>query len=189
MPIIDTDSQTDSQTDAQMPNNPWQMTDADGLRLLQNNVSLPMGYAQLKHYLPHRYPFMLVDKVTSCRPDSHIIGYKNVSINEPFFQGHFPDNPIMPGVLIIEAMAQLSGILGFISEGATSAEGYLFLFAGMDKVRFKQPVVSGDCVQLKSELILHKHEVYKFASEAYVEGTMVASAQLTLVRQVCHVTA
>lgn len=161
----------------------WQMTAEDAQLLLDKSVSLPMGYEQLKRYLPHRYPFMLVDRVTACGSNSWITGYKNVTINEPFFQGHFPKEPIMPGVLIVEALAQLSGILAFISEGVTAEDGYLFLFAGMDKVRFRAPVVPGDQLVLKSKLLLQKRELYKFDCKAYVDDKLAASAQLMIMRQ------
>ncbi len=161
----------------------WQMTVEDAQLLLDKSVSLPMGYEQLKRYLPHRYPFMLVDRVTACGSNSWITGYKNVTINEPFFQGHFPQEPIMPGVLIVEALAQLSGILAFINEGITAEDGYLFLFAGMDKVRFRAPVLPGDQLVLKSKLLLQKRALYKFDCKAYVADKVAASAQLMIMRQ------
>lgn len=161
----------------------WQMTAEDEQLLLDKSVSLPMGYEQLKRYLPHRYPFMLVDRVTACGSNSWITGYKNVTINEPFFQGHFPQEPIMPGVLIVEALAQLSGILAFINEGVTAEEGYLFLFAGVDKARFRAPVVPGDQLVLKSKLLLQKRDLYKYDCKAYVADKLAASAQLMIMRQ------
>lgn len=159
------------------------MTSDDHLALDKAGVTLPMGYSQLKHYLPHRYPFMLLDRVISCRPGLSITGYKNVTFNEPFFQGHFPDVPIMPGVLIVEAMAQLSGVLGFISKGKTSEDGYLYLFAGVDKVRFKKQVVPGDQLILTSELTMEKQDIYKFNCRAYVGEKLAASAQVMIARQ------
>lgn len=168
---------------AKNQNTAWQMTAEDEALLSAKEVSLPLGYAQLKRYLPHRYPFMLVDRVTACSPDSWIVGRKNVSINEPFFQGHFPDEPIMPGVLIIEALAQVSGILAFIHEGVTAEDGYLFLFAGIDKVRFKRPVVPGDQLVLKSAMVMDKRSVYKFDCQAFVDDKLAASAQVMIVRQ------
>ncbi|WP_227526196.1 3-hydroxyacyl-ACP dehydratase FabZ [Psychrobacter sp. FDAARGOS_221] len=161
----------------------WEMSELDEQFLAQNSVRMPMAYDQLKSYLPHRYPFMLIDRVTACCPNTWITGYKNVSINEPFFQGHFPEEPIMPGVLIVEALAQLSGILAFVSEGITAEDGYLFLFAGVDKVRFKNPVVPGDQLILKSELILTKRNIYKFDCRAYVDDKLAANAQLMIIRQ------
>ena len=161
----------------------WQMTAEDAQLLLDKAVNLPMGYEQLKRYLPRRYPFMLVDRVTACGSNSWITGYKNVTINEPFFQGHFPQEPIMPGVLIIEALAQISGILAFINEGVTAEEGHLFLFAGVDKARFRAPVVPGDQLVLKSKLLLQKRDLYKFDCKAYVADKLAASAQLMIMRQ------
>lgn len=161
----------------------WQMTQEDEQILLDKAVTLPMDFKQLKRYLPHRYPFMLIDRVTACGANSWITGYKNVTINEPFFQGHFPQQPIMPGVLIVEAMAQLSGILAFIKEGVTAEEGYLFLFAGVDKARFRAPVLPGDQLLLKSKLLLQKRDLYKFDCTAYVDDKLAASAQLMIMRQ------
>lgn len=162
---------------------PWQMTAEDEQNLAAKSVTLPMAYDQLKRYLPHRYPFMLVDRVTACDAESWITGYKNVTVNEPFFQGHFPEQPIMPGVLIIEALAQLSGILAFISQGVTAEDGYLFLFAGVDKVRFKCPVVPGDQLVLKSKLLVQKRDLYKYECMAYVDNKLAASAQLMIMRR------
>ena len=161
----------------------WEMTAEDEQHLASKSVALPMNYKQLKRYLPHRYPFMLVDRVSACDGESWITGHKNVSINEPFFQGHFPDEPIMPGVLIVEAMAQVSGVLAFISQGITAEDGYLFLFAGVDKVRFRNQVVPGDQLVLKSKLLMQKREIYKFDCKAYVDDKLAANAQLMIIRQ------
>ena len=111
---------------------------------------LPMQTQTIREYLPHRYPFLLVDRVTEVTENA-IVGYKNVSINEEFMQGHFPGYPIMPGVLIVEAMAQISGVLGFIMNDEKPRAGSLFLFAGAEKIRFKKQVVPGDQLVLKSE--------------------------------------
>ncbi|WP_366513648.1 3-hydroxyacyl-ACP dehydratase FabZ [Psychrobacter sp.] len=165
------------------------MTVADEQMLADKSITLPLNYNQLKRYLPHRYPFMLIDRVVACGTNSWITGYKNVTINEPFFQGHFPAHPIMPGVLIIEAMAQLSGILAFISEGVTAEDGYLFLFAGVDKVRFKTPVVPGDQLVIQSKLILQKRDLYKFESKAYVDNKLAATGELMIMRQQTTATA
>nr|WP_131669554.1 3-hydroxyacyl-ACP dehydratase FabZ [Psychrobacter pygoscelis] len=145
--------------------------------------TMPMTFETLKHYLPHRYPFMLIDRVTSCEPNHCIEGLKNVSFNEPYFTGHFPDVPIMPGVLMVEAMAQISGVLGFISAGLTAEDGYLYLFAGVDKVRFKRQVIPGDQLILRSNLLMQKRGIYKFDCSAYVDDTMAASAQIMIARQ------
>lgn len=149
----------------------------------ERQIVLPLKYDQIKHYLPHRYPFMLIDRVTACSPNHWITGYKNITINEELFNGHFPDNPIMPGVLMIEAMAQLSGILGFISEGQTAEDGYLYLFAGVDKVRFKKMVSTGDTLVVRSKAIMNKRDVYKFGCTAHVDGQLACSAEIMIARQ------
>lgn len=159
------------------------LSQADLDRLQEQNLSLPLGYHQIKHYLPHRYPFMLIDRVTAVSADHWITGYKNITINEELFNGHFPDNPIMPGVLMVEAMAQLSGILGFISAGQTSESGYLYLFAGVDKVRFKKLVSTGDTLVIRSKLITAKRDIYKFECTAHVEDKLACSAEIMIARQ------
>lgn len=162
----------------------YDLLTADDLSALnQRRVVLPLKYDQIKHYLPHRYPFMLIDRVTACSPDNWITGYKNITINEELFNGHFPDNPIMPGVLMVEAMAQLSGILGFISAGQTSEDGYLYLFAGVDKVRFKKMVSTGDTLVIRSKAIMNKRDVYKFNCTAHVDGQLACSAEIMIARQ------
>lgn len=159
------------------------MTDEDKAALAERNVVLPLKYDSLKHYLPHRYPFMLLDRVTAVSPDNWITGYKNITANEEIFNGHFPDNPIMPGVLMIEAMAQLSGVLGFISAGQTSEDGYLYLFAGVDKVRFKKLVSTGDTLVLRAKTLMNKREIYKFSCTAHVDGQLACSAEIMITRQ------
>jgi len=133
---------------------------------------------QIRAMLPHRYPFLLVDRVTECVPGEHLTAIKNVTINEPFFQGHFPEKPVMPGVLIIEALAQASGILAFITEGDQRDENVLFFFVGIDGARFKRPVLPGDRVELKTRLLRRRRDVWKFASEAVVDGRRGALAEL-----------
>lgn len=156
---------------------------ADIHALSDRGITLPLHYNQIKHYLPHRYPFMLIDRVTACKPNEWITGYKNISINEELFNGHFPDNPIMPGVLQVEAMAQLSGILGFISAGQTADDGYLYLFAGVDKVRFKKVVSSGDQLVIRSKVLMNKRDIYKFECTAHVDGQLTCSAEIMIARQ------
>ena len=102
-----------------------------------------MDVNEIRKYLPHRYPFLLVDRVTELVPGESIVAYKNVTVNEPFFNGHFPDHPVMPGVLIVEAMAQAAGILGFKTMDKTPQDGSIYYFVGSDKLRFKRPVVPG----------------------------------------------
>nr|WP_227510403.1 3-hydroxyacyl-ACP dehydratase FabZ [Acinetobacter equi] len=141
-----------------------------------------MDINAIREYLPHRYPFLLVDRVTEITDDS-IIGYKNVSINEEFFQGHFPEYPIMPGVLIIEALAQVSGILGFVMNNVKPQPGTVFLFAGAEKVRFKKPVVAGDKLVLQSELVMQKRGIYKYNCVASVDGIVAATAEIIISKQ------
>ena len=132
---------------------------------------------EIMQILPHRYPFLLVDRIESLKEGEEIVGIKNVSINEPFFVGHFPGNPIMPGVLIIEAMAQVGGVLAFHSSPKEWA-GSLVYFMGIDKVRFRKPVVPGDQLRLKLTTIRQKQKVFKMRGEAYVGDTLVAEAEL-----------
>ena len=143
---------------------------------------LPMYIQQIREYLPHRYPFLLVDRIVDVT-DNAIVGYKNVSINEEFLQGHFPGYPIMPGVLIVEALAQVSGILGFIMNNEKPSEGSLFLFAGAEKVRFKKQVVAGDQLVLKSELVMHKRGIYKYNCIATVDGIVATTAEIMVSHQ------
>ena len=132
---------------------------------------------EIMQILPHRYPFLLVDRIESLKEGEEIVGIKNVSINEPFFVGHFPGNPIMPGVLIIEAMAQVGGVLAFHSSPKEWA-GSLVYFMGIDKVRFRKPVVPGDQLRLKLTTIRQKQKVFKMRGEAYVDDALVAEAEL-----------
>lgn len=127
--------------------------------------------------LPHRYPFLLVDKILEMEEGKRIVGIKNVSINEPFFQGHFPDSPIMPAVLLLEAMAQTGGALVLNSE-REKAKMRNVLFLGIDKARFRKPVFPGDQVRFELEALQRKKSVWKFKGEAFVEGTLVAEAEL-----------
>ena len=137
-----------------------------------------MNIDQILEYLPHRYPFLLVDRVTEIDKGVSITGYKNVTINEPFFTGHFPGNPIMPGVLILEAMAQISGILGFVTNDSKPTEGRIQYFAGSNRVRFKRPVIPGDQLVLESSLIANKHSIWKFDCRALVDGNVVCVAEI-----------
>lgn len=130
--------------------------------------------------LPHRYPFLLVDRITKCEPGSHITGLKNVTMNEPFFQGHFPDYPVMPGVLILEALAQISGLLAMRTESADSLEkDQRLYFAGIDNARFKRPVVPGDQLILAADLLKHRRDIWRFAARATVDGALAAEGTLT----------
>jgi len=133
---------------------------------------------QIKEYLPQRYPFLLVDRVLEMEPGKSILAVKNVTVNEPFFIGHFPHQPIMPGVLIIEALAQAAGVLGFKSQEKKPADGYLYYFVGADEVRLRRPVVPGDQLQLKVEVISNRRGIYKFYAEASVEDQLVGSMNI-----------
>ncbi len=138
-----------------------------------------MNIEKIKEYLPQRYPFLLVDRVVSVDLEAKTIDcYKNVSGNEEFFIGHFPDHPIMPGVLIIEAMAQSAGILGFKMSDKTKDDNSVYYFAGADKVRFRQPVVPGDKLELKAKFLAQKRDIWKFSCQAIVEGKVVSSAEI-----------
>ena len=130
-------------------------------------------------YLPHRYPLLLVDRVTELEVDNFIAGYKNVSINEDFFTGHFPGRPIMPGVLIIEAMAQLAGLLAFKSKNKKYSDGVICYLAGTDKARFKRPVVPGDQLLMRSEFRADRRGVMKFHCRAHVGDELACSADIT----------
>ncbi len=131
----------------------------------------------IMNYLPHRYPFLLVDRVLEIVPGEKIVALKNVTMNEPFFQGHFPGTPIMPGVLIIEAMAQAGGVL-FSSEQLKEQQGSLFYFMGMDKVKFRKPVVPGDQIIFEVKIIRQRSKVVKMAGTATVDQKVVAEAEL-----------
>lgn len=144
-----------------------------------------MDIEEIREYLPHRYPFLLVDRVLELELGKDITAIKNVTINEPFFNGHFPQLPIMPGVLILEAMAQAAGILGFKTEGKKPADGSIYMFVGADKMRFKRPVVPGDQLKLHAEILVVKRGIWKFACRSEVDGQMVASGEvLCAVRQI-----
>lgn len=143
-----------------------------------------MDILEIRQFLPHRYPFLLVDRVTDVQPGKCISGYKNVTANEEFFNGHFPEKPIMPGMLILEAMAQVAGILGFHTTGKRPADGYIYLFVGADGVRFKRQVVPGDRLDLFAEVGVSKRNIYKFSCRATVNGELAASAEILVAEQI-----
>jgi|TARA_B100001105_G_C22368840_1_gene433958 3-hydroxyacyl-[acyl-carrier-protein] dehydratase len=130
---------------------------------------------EIKEYLPQRYPFLLVDRVVELDLGKSIVAYKNVTVNEPFFQGHFPDKPIMPGVLIIEALAQAAGVLGFKSQEKKPKDGYLYYFVGADDVRLRRPVVPGDQLRLEAVIITNRRGLYKFSAKASVGDELVGT--------------
>ncbi len=137
-----------------------------------------MHITDIRRYLPHRYPFLLVDRVVEVHAGESIVAYKNLSINEAFFNGHFPDNPIFPGVLLLEAMAQAAGILGFYSQGKTNEDGSTFYFAGADNLRFRRPCVPGDRVMLRAAVVSQRRGVWKFDVSSDVDGEPAASATI-----------
>jgi 3-hydroxyacyl-[acyl-carrier-protein] dehydratase len=137
-----------------------------------------MDIKKILEYLPHRYPFLLVDRVLSCDPGKNIVALKNVTINEPYFQGHFPNYPVMPGVLIIESIAQAAAILTFHSERAKPDKQSVYFFVGIDNARFKRPVVPGDTLRLQVEITRHVRGIWKFAGQAWVGDTMAAESEI-----------
>jgi 3-hydroxyacyl-[acyl-carrier-protein] dehydratase len=128
--------------------------------------------------LPHRYPFLLVDRVMELEPFVSIVALKNVTINEPFFQGHFPEYPVMPGVLILESLAQAGGIL-VMKSSPGGLDGKIFLFAGIEKVRFRRPVVPGDRMILKVDYVNHKMNIWKMDGKVFVDDKLVAQGILS----------
>lgn len=126
--------------------------------------------------LPHRYPFLLVDRVVEIEPEKKIVGIKNVTINEPFFPGHFPGHPVMPGVLIVEAMAQTAALLVYSS--SEENKGKITYFVGIDNTKFRKPVVPGDQLTLELEVIGCRRGIYTFAGKAYVDGKLVTESEL-----------
>ncbi len=137
-----------------------------------------MDVNEIREYLPHRYPFLLVDRVVELVQGESIVAYKNITGNEEVFNGHFPQNPIFPGVMILEAMAQASGILGFKTMDKKPQDGSIYLFAGVDGVRFKRQVVPGDRLQLESRVVSVKRGIWKFSCRASVDGELVAEADI-----------
>lgn len=143
-----------------------------------------MDINEIRELLPHRYPFLLVDRVTALDlEEKRICAYKNVTVNEPFFNGHFPGHPIMPGVLIIEAMAQAAGLLGFSMMDAKAAADTLYYFVGSDNLRFRAPVTPGDQLMLEARFLSAKRGIWKFECQATVDGKAVCSAQIIVAEQ------
>ena len=134
-----------------------------------------IGIERIMHMIPHRYPFLLIDKVVDVHPDRDAVGVKNVTINEPFFSGHFPQRPVMPGVLIIESMAQTAAVLVVQTLGE-KAEGKLVYFMSVDNARFRKPVVPGDRLRVHVAKQRNRGSVWKFAGEAFVDDKLVAEA-------------
>lgn len=140
-----------------------------------------MEIEEILRFLPHRYPFLLVDRVTDLVPGESVQGFKNVSINEPFFAGHFPGHPIMPGVLIVEALAQISGVLAFNTSNRTAEDGYVYYLAGIDNARFKKPVGPGDKLNMTAVLMSERRTLMKFDCRATVDGELACSAEVLCV--------
>jgi 3-hydroxyacyl-[acyl-carrier-protein] dehydratase len=137
-----------------------------------------MEIQQIMQRLPHRYPFLLIDRVIDCEPGKELTALKNVTINEPFFQGHFPHHPVMPGVLIVEAMAQAAAILAFRSFEFESNENSVYYFVGIDEARFKKPVLPGDQLRLQVSILRNLRGIWQFSARARVEDALVSEAKL-----------
>ncbi|HSG60194.1 MAG TPA: 3-hydroxyacyl-ACP dehydratase FabZ [Pseudomonadales bacterium] len=137
-----------------------------------------MDVRQIRNYLPHRYPFLLVDRVLELKEGEYIRAIKNVTVNEPFFNGHFPQAPIMPGVLIVEAMAQAAGILGFKTLNKTPEDGSIYLFASIENARFKRQVEPGDQLELFVKVLSSKRGIWKFECSASVDGQIATTATI-----------
>jgi 3-hydroxyacyl-[acyl-carrier-protein] dehydratase len=134
-----------------------------------------LNQLEIQKMLPHRYPFLLIDRIVEIEPNVKVVGLKNVTINEPFFQGHFPRNPIMPGVLIIEAMGQVAGLLAFHS-GLKSKSVY---FMTIEKAKFRKPVIPGDQLRLEVKVLKRRNNVWRFFGEAFVNDKLVSESEFT----------
>jgi len=137
-----------------------------------------MEIREILNYLPHRFPFLLIDRVLSCEPGRSIVAVKNVSSNEPYFQGHFPGNPVMPGVMIVESLAQAAGILSFLTQKRDSMHNLLYYFVGIDRARFKKLVIPGDQLKLNVTLLRQVRGIAKFSAVATVGEAVVTEADL-----------
>lgn len=137
-----------------------------------------MDVNEIRKYLPHRYPFLLIDRVVELTLGESIVAYKNITVNEGVFEGHFPDYPVFPGVMILEAMAQACGVLGFKTMDKTPEEGSIYLYAGVDGVRFKRQVVPGDQMYIEAKILSEKRGIWKFECVAKVDGKVAAVATI-----------
>ena len=144
----------------------------------EKSVISSMDIHSIMEHLPHRYPFLLIDRVVDYKVGDYLHGIKNITVNEPCFTGHFPHRPVMPGVLILEALAQATGILGFKTMERMPDNESIYYFVGIDNARFKRPVEPGDQVHLHVKLLRHKRDIWKFDAEARVDGQVVCAAEL-----------
>ncbi len=137
-----------------------------------------IGIQEIMETLPHRYPFLLIDRIVEMEIEKRVVGIKNVTVNEPFFQGHFPGHPIMPGVLILEAMAQAGGVLALKSVPAEEVKNKVLYFMSIDKAKFRKPVIPGDQVRFELEQIKQRANIRAYSAKATVDGAVVAEAEL-----------
>ena len=144
----------------------------------EKSVISSMDIHSIMEHLPHRYPFLLIDRVVDYKVGDYLHGIKNITVNEPCFTGHFPHRPVMPGVLILEALAQATGILGFKTMERLPDNESIYYFVGIDNARFKRPVEPGDQVHLHVKLLRHKRDIWKFDAEARVDDKVVCAAEL-----------
>lgn len=150
------------------------------------DIKLPIEAKDIQKLIPHRYPFLLVDRITAFEPMKSLTAIKNVSMNEPYFQGHFPDFPVMPGVLIIEALAQTCGTLAILSEGGRKDEE-IYFFAGIDNARFKKQVIPGDQLVFQVELLTSKRGIGKFRAIAMVDGQVAVEAEIMCAKRAVEI--
>jgi 3-hydroxyacyl-[acyl-carrier-protein] dehydratase len=152
---------------------------------MKNELTIPINIIEIMRYLPHRYPFLLIDRVLGIEVGKKIVTLKNVTINEPFFVGHFDAYPVMPGVLIIEAMAQSAGVLAVFTNHTNNStkEKELYFFASIDKAKFKRQVMPGDTLKIEVELIKVTQGMSKYMAKAFVENNLMAEAELMIARK------
>ena len=143
-----------------------------------STIAMPVDVERIQAMLPHRYPFLLVDRVLEIEPGKRIVGVKNVTINEPFFQGHFPGHPIMPGVLIIEAMAQVGGMLLLSHFEGQDVENKVVYFMSLDNVKFRRPVLPGDQIRFELEMLAFRGRTCRMKGQGFVDGQVVAEAEM-----------
>ena len=155
-----------------MTNDQWQMTN-DDFSIMETLLDI----TQIQAILPHRYPFLLVDRIIEYEPGRRVVGIKNVTLNEPFFEGHFPGAPVMPGVLIVESMAQTAGVM--MLANLPDRDQKLVFFTGIDGAKFRRPVVPGDQLRLELTVLRLRPRYIKLRGEAYVEGHLVAEAEIS----------